>query len=336
LSSLCEGSLSDCPVFGVAILELIEDSRHQTNFNFKTGYKMSNQVTTAFAQQYSANVDLIFQQEGSRLRSYVTEDPMGAEYKYFDRVGAVNAKLKGSRHGDVQYSDTPQSRRRVSFEDFYSADMIDKEDKLRMIIDPTSEYVTTAVYALGRQMDEIILDAALGTAYTGKTGSTSVSFPASQQIAVNFVESGGATDSNLTIGKLRQAILKLREAEAIKDGETPVCIINAAAENSLLRTTEVTSADFNTVKALVNGEINTFMGLEFCRTELVRKDASGNSRVVVMPKSAIKMAVASDISAKVDPIPHKFHNFQILAEMSAGAVRMYEEKVVEIKCDPTK
>ena len=296
---------------------------------------MSSQVTTAFAQQYSANVELQFQQMGSRLRKYVTEDPMGAEYKYFDRIGTVSAKLKGARHSDVQYSDTPHSRRRITFEDFYHADMIDKEDKLRMLIDPTSEYVSTAVAALGRKMDEVILDAALGTAYSGKTGSTSVTLPAAQQIAVNYVESGTAANSHLTIGKLREALRLLESNEAIIDGEPLVCIFNAKAKNSLLQTTEITSSDYNVVKALVGGQINSFLGMEFCRTELVRQDGSSYDRIIVMPKSALKMAVASDISAKVDSIPHKFHNYQVLVEMCVGATRMWEEKVVEIKCDPS-
>ena len=296
---------------------------------------MSNQVTTAFAQQYSANVELQFQQMGSRLRPFVTEDPLGAEYKYFDRIGTVNARLKGARHSDVQYSDTPHSRRRVSFEDFYHADMIDKEDKLRMLIDPTSEYVQTAVAALGRQMDEIILDAALGTAYTGKTGSTAVTFPAAQQIAVNYVESGAPANSHLTIGKLREAIRILEASEAIMENEPLVCVYNAKAKNSLLQTTEITSSDFNSVRALVDGNINQYLGMEFVRTELIRQDGNSYDRVIIMPKSAIKMAVASDISANVEQIPHKFYNHQVLVEMCAGAVRMWEEKVVEIKCDPS-
>ena len=79
---------------------------------------MSNQVTTSFANQYSANVELQFQQMGSRLRSCVTEDQMGAEYKYFDRIGTVAAKAKTGRHSDVTYGDTPHTRRRVTFEDF--------------------------------------------------------------------------------------------------------------------------------------------------------------------------------------------------------------------------
>lgn len=295
---------------------------------------MSNQVTTAFAQQYSANVELQFQQMGSRIRPFVTEDPLGAEFKYFDRIGTVNARLKGARHSDVQYSDTPHSRRRVSFEDFYHADMIDKEDKLRMLIDPTSEYVQTAVSALGRQMDEIILDAALGTAFSGKTGSTAVTHPASQQVAHNFVESGVATPSHLTIGKLREAIRILEANEAVMENEPLVCIYNAKAKNSLLQTTEITSSDFNSVRALVDGNINQYLGMEFVRTELIRQDGSNDDRIIVMPKSAIKLAVASDISANVEQIPHKFYNYQVLVEMCAGAVRMWEEKVVEIKCRP--
>lgn len=296
---------------------------------------MSNQVTTAFAQQYSANVELQFQQMGSRLRPFVTEDPLGAEHKFFDRIGTVNARLKGARHSDVQYSDTPHSRRRISFEDFYHADMIDKEDKLRMLIDPTSEYVQTAVAALGRQMDEIILDAALGTAFSGKTGSTSVAFPAAQRIEKDFVESGTAANSHLTIGKLREAIRILEANEAIMENEPLCCIYNAKAKNSLLQTTEITSSDFNSVKALVDGTLHQYLGMTFVRTELVRQDTDGFDRIIIMPKSAIKLAVASDISANVEQIPHKFYNYQVLVEMCAGATRMWEEKVVEIECDPS-
>ena len=76
------------------------------------------------------------------------------------------------------------------------------------------------------------------------------------------------------------------------------------------------------------------MGMEFVRTELITRTGN-DDQIIVMPKSAIKMAVASDISAKVDSIPHKFHNYQVLVEMCVGATRMWEEKIVEIECDST-
>ena len=293
---------------------------------------MSNQITTAFAQQYSSNVELQFQQMGSRLRQCVTLDQMGAEYKYFDRVGTVDAQKKTSRHADVTYTDTPHSRRRVTFEDFFHADMIDKEDKLRMLADPTSEYVRTAVAAMGREMDKIILNAAFGTAYSGKTGATSVSLPSTQQIAVNYVETGSPTNSALTIGKLRAGLEQLESEESIADGEELFCIYNSFQKQSLLQTTEVTSSDFNTVKALTNGQLDTFLGMKFIRTQLVLKDSNGYDRVLIMPKSAIKLAIPMDITSRIDQIPHKFHNYQVLVEMSAGATRMWEEKVVEVKC----
>ena len=83
--------------------------------------------------------------------------------------------------------------------------MVDRTDRIRLLIDPASPYAQNAAWALGRKMDDIILESAFGNAYSGKTGSTSVPFDAASQIAVNYVESGGATNSGLTIGKLREA-----------------------------------------------------------------------------------------------------------------------------------
>jgi hypothetical protein len=129
---------------------------------------MSTQITTAFVQQYSANIQMLSQQMGSLLRDKVRLESVTGKNAFFDQVGSVTAVLKTSRHSDTPQIDTPHARRRVSLGDYEFADLIDQQDKVRLLIDPTSSYAQAAAMAMGRAMDDVIIDAALGTAFTGK------------------------------------------------------------------------------------------------------------------------------------------------------------------------
>lgn len=292
---------------------------------------MSVQITTAFVQQYRANVDHLVQQKGSRLRPLVRTETQNAEFEFYDRIGATSAQEVTGRHQDTPLVNTPHDRRRVALRDFDWGDLIDRPDRIRTLIDPTSPYAQSAAFALGRKMDEIILDAAFGTVYTGKTGSTTVTFPSSQQIAVDFVESGSAASSGLTIGKLRKA-KQILDRNEVDPTERRYIACTAKQITDMLQTTQVTSSDFNTVKALVAGEINTFMGFEFVRTELVRTNASSNRRVVCWCQSGLLLAVGSDITVDIGPRRDKRNATQVYVSGTFGATRMEEEKVVEIIC----
>ena len=45
--------------------------------------------------------------------------------------------------------------------DYEYADLIDNQDKIRTLIDPTSSYALAAAYAIGRAMDDEIISAAI-------------------------------------------------------------------------------------------------------------------------------------------------------------------------------
>ena len=295
---------------------------------------MSQQIDKALVQSYRSNIEIQFQQKGSRLRDTVMTESQNSERDFYDRIGPVDAVKVTTRHGDTPLMETPHDRRAITLEDYDWADLIDRKDKLRMLADPTSAYTQNAVMALGRSVDKAIIAAATGTAYTGKTGTTAVTFPAGSEIAVNFVESGAAANSNLTIAKLRRAKFLFDSNEAVEEGEELFMVVSASQIQSLLRTTEVTSADYNTVKALVNGTIDTFMGFKFRRTELLAK--SGNNReVLAYPRRGITLAMAEEIQVNVDRLPGKRYSTQVYVCGSWGASRMWEEKVLRIKCDET-
>jgi len=280
---------------------------------------MSSQITTAFVQQYSANVQLLSQQMGSLLRDKVRVESVVGKNAFFDQVGSVTAVQKTSRHSDTPQIDTPHARRRVSLSDYEFADLIDNQDKVRMLIDPTSTYAQAAAYAIGRAMDDVIISAALGTAFTGETGSTSTS-------NANTIAHGS---TGLTIAKLRTAKQTL-DLNSVDPSIPRYIIVGPKQITDLLGTTEVTSSDFNTVKALANGEINSFLGFNFIVSN--RLSLSGSTRsCIAYAQDGIALAVGKDTTARIDERSDKSYATQVYYCATFGATRMEEDKVVEVQ-----
>lgn len=287
---------------------------------------MSTEITTAFVQQYTTNVQLLLQQRGSKLREAV----LGSSYtgkaaKAVEQIGSVVAQKRTSRHADTPLIDTPHDARWVFPSDYEWADLIDDQDKLRMLIDPTSPYAVNGAYALGRSIDNLIIDAALGTSKTGENGTTNTTFDTSnQQIAVG--------SAGLTISKLREAKKILLSNEVDVDMDPLYIAVTAKQLDDLLGTTEVTSADYNTVKALVQGSIDTFMGFKFIHTELLGVDGSSYRRVIAWAKSGMHLGIWNDINTKIDERSDKSYATQVYCKGTFGATRVEEGKVVEILC----
>lgn len=281
---------------------------------------MSTQVTTAFVQQYSANVQMLSQQMGSLLRDKVRVESVVGKNAFLDQVGSVTAIEKTSRHSDTPQIDTPHARRRLSMADYEFADLIDQQDKVRLLIDPTSSYAQAAAMAMGRAIDDVIITAALGTAYTGETGSTSTA-------NANQIVHGSAA---LTIAKLRTAKQTLDLSDV--DPSIPRHIIVSPRQISdLLNITEVTSADFNTVKALANGEVNTYLGFNFIVSN--RLTLSGTTRsCIAFAQDGLALGIGKDVNARIDERADKSYATQVYYCMSIGATRMEEDKVVEVQC----
>ncbi|HEU4635534.1 MAG TPA: phage capsid protein [Edaphobacter sp.] len=288
---------------------------------------MSTQITTAFVQQYKDNVMLLVQQKGSRLRGSTLEENVTGENAYFEQIGATAARRVNERHGDSPLMNTPHKRRRVSLVDYDWGDLIDKPDRVRTLVNFDSPYVQNAGFAMGRGIDQEIIMAFFAVAYTGKEGTTQVNFPAGQQIAANF---GGAT-SGLTVEKLREARKKLR-ANNVDMTEKFHIAVTAIQMDNLLGTTQVTSQDFNTVKALVQGDVNTFMGFDFKHTELLELDTNSHRRIPAWATSGMGLAIGQEPMSRIVERADKRFATYVYYCMTIGATRVEEEKVVEIKC----
>jgi len=284
---------------------------------------MSTQITTAFVQQFSSNVQLLSQQRGSLLRNAVSEESVTGEKAFFDQVGSVAAVKRSSRHGDTPLLETPHSRRMVTMDTYEWADLIDDADKVRMLIDPTSTYAQAAAAAMGRSMDDEIIAAALGTSKTGKSGSTSTSFDSNNQIA------NGSAD--MTLAKLIEA-KKILDSNDVDPSIRRYIAVSPAQIEALLNNTTVTSSDYNTVKALVQGDIDTFLGFKFIVSNRLAKTGDIRS-CFAWAEDGIKLAVSKDVMARIDERSDKSYSTQVYYCATFGATRMEEAKVVQIDCD---
>ena len=312
---------------------------------------MSSQITEAFVKQFSANVFHLSQQKGSKLRPLVRKEMQHSKAAFYDRIGAVSAVLKAGRHSSTPQLDTPHSRRMVTMNDYEWADMIDDQDKIRMLNDPTSAYAQAAMWAMGRSQDDVIIAAALGTAYSGEDGTTSVILPASQYVGA--VNSGASAISNLNIGTLIRVKSKFGINEV--DESIPLNIIVSQSQiDSLLADTQITSSDYATVKALVKGEVDSFMGFKFHRTQRLPVNGSGSflasttlatgavalstgtsnnaRRCFAWAEDGLLLSTGKDITGKISERADKSYSTQVYACMSIGAVRMEEVKVVAVLC----
>ena len=290
---------------------------------------MSIQVTTAFVNQFSANVMQLAQQKGSKLRGAVRQENITGKSAFFDQIGPTAARRRTTRHSDTPRMDTPHARRRLSVEDFDWADLIDQEDKVRMLIDPTSSYAQAAANAMGRSIDEVIVDAIRGTAQTDETGSTAVVLPTTSKIAV--------AATGLTKAKMITAKGLMDRADIDSDGRY-IATTSEQVEN-LLNITEVTSSDYATVKALVQGEVNTWLGFTFINVNGLRADGTKiipkvvNDRFcVAWQRDNVVLGIGANPNARISERADKNYATQVFYAMTIGAVRMQEAGVVELSC----
>lgn len=292
---------------------------------------MSVNIPTFYAQQFATNIQLLLQQKGSRLRNAVRTGPhYGQQASPVDQVGTLEMQPVTSRFAPMQRLDAPTDRRWVFPSDFDLPQLIDQFDKLRLLIDPTSSFVETAVNAAGRQFDRLVLSAAIGTNYTGVAGGTSTVLPSAQKVAVNF---GATGNTGMTVAKMRQAKKILMAAEVDLETDELYMPVTARQHDDLLAEAQVVSTDFNDKPVLVEGRVIRFLGVNLIHTELPTTDASSYRLIPMWAKSGMYLGLWNDMQTSIS----KRHDlqgepWQAYIFMTAGATRLEEKKIVQISC----
>jgi hypothetical protein len=289
-------------------------------------------IPNHFTTQFDSNWKHLVQQKNSRLKEYCTLDSIEGKEKSYNQLDATSMTQITDRSRETRITDQSMAKRWIRPLNYDCAKLVDEFDEqfLGEVVLPTSPIIQSHGAAYARTCDKIIIDALGGTAFTGTTGTTATVLPAGQKIAVGYVESGSAANSGLTIAKLRAAKF-LFDSNEVDEEEERILVVSAKQLQDLLRTTEVTSADYNTVRALVDGTLNTFMGFKFRRSQQLPLATDIRSCFAYV-KSGIVLAERG-LKTHMDIRTDLSHSLQIRSVASLAAVRMEEKKVVEIACD---
>lgn len=295
---------------------------------------MSQAVTTHYVQQYTTNVQLLSQQRQSRLRGSVTIGQyVGKQGVPVDQFAPTVAQKRTTRYPALTPVDTQTDRRWVFPVDYDWNDLIDGIDKLRMLIDPQSSYVQNGMSAMTRAMDDEIIGAFFSTAKTGVDGSTSTTFPSSQQVSAS---EGASAATGLNVEKLKAGIqiLLANEAWDPSSGDRITAVITAKQNRNLMDEVQVINSDYNGEKAVVNdGFVMSWGKVDFIHSERLALNGSSQTRCPMFVKAGMHLGLWQDLSADVSQrkdlagLP-----YQVYLYGTFGGTRIEEKKVVELPC----
>lgn len=277
---------------------------------------MAQQLSTAFVTLFDAEVKQAYQgtavlRPAIRVRSGVE----GSSYK-FPKIGKGVAQVRIPQT-DVTPLNVSYGQVTATLSDYIAAEYSDIFSQAKVNFDERSELVKVVASAVGRRQDQLILDALIASS-TSNTVASSV----------------GGANTNMNLDKLLAAKKALDAKNVPMDNRH--IIIHANNLAGMLGETKVTSSDFNTVKALVNGELNTFLGFTFHvlgdRDEGGLPLTSGDRKVYAFHRDALGMAEGIAPKTEINYIPEKT-SWLVTSLFSAGAVAIDAEGIVEITCD---
>jgi hypothetical protein len=277
---------------------------------------MAQGISNAFVTLFDAEVKQAYQ--GMRSLGGLVRERNGVEGSTvkFPKIGKGSATIRVPQT-DVTPLNVTYSQVTATLSDYNAAEYSDIFHQAKVNFDERRELVMVVSNAIGRRMDQLVLDA-LTASSTSLTVSNDI----------------GATDSNLNVAKLRRAKKLLDQNNVPTEGR--VMVISAGGLEGLLGETQTTSTDFNSVQALVSGSIDTFLGFKFVtlgdRSEggLVI-DGSLDRTCFAFHKDAVGMGIGMAQKTEINYVPEKT-SFLVNSMFSAGAVAIDDEGIVKITC----
>lgn len=275
---------------------------------------MAQSITNAFVTLFDEEVKQAYQGEALLRGTMRSRTGVQGNTVKFPKIGKGVATVRVPQT-DVTPLNVTYSQVTATMTDYIAAEYSDIFHQGKVNFDERRELVQVVSKSIARRMDQLCIDA-LNAAASPSTVATSV----------------GGSASNMNIEKLRAA------AKAMNDNNVPAegrhLLMHSSQLDALLGETEITSADFASVKALVRGEINTFMGFNIIT--MGDRDEGG------VPKPSTRtcfawhqdsMGYAESMSQKseVNYIPEKT-SFLVSSMFSAGAVAIDDEGIVKISC----
>ena len=283
-------------------------------------------IPDVYVDQFSANVYQLSRQRMSRLRRTVTRmEELTGESKRLDRSDVVDDTPNEvtERYGQMPLNLINYDSRWLFPKNYDFATLVDTFDKAKLLLDPQSTSTREHAGTMGRKMDDTIIAALGGNAYSGTSGSTAVPLPAAQEIATGSV--------GLTTSKLITAKEILSESDV--DPDQPYYLIyNPRQLSDMLEDPKIQSSDFNMVKALVEGTISRWMGFEWILSN--RLTLTSTTRFLyAYTASALVWGDHIPVQSRTDLRPDlRGVPYQAYTWGGWDVTRMEDTQVVEIAC----
>lgn len=294
-------------------------------------------ITESFKVQYSDNLEMLATSPGFQADGLFSIERFDGEEFYVDQMGGIGLKEKGARAEELPIVDPLYRKRRLMMGTHHARTFIDEDDKLQMLLDPTSSLLMAYGDACKVTKWKTAIEGAIGTAWQGKKTPVAVPLPATQKIAV-----GG---TGLTFAKLQQAKLMLQTRGGLRPGEKPIVLWASSQESDLMNDNKVSSSEFNNQKVLVDGELKYFYGCQFEKLDdyrdLVDENVTrllpkaGTSRSIIMyAKSGVALGLPKSARNTVGRVEWNVDRGcnQASAALRCGATRKNDYSVVVIDC----
>lgn len=251
---------------------------------------MSKTLSSVAATEFDMQVKHAYQGSG-KLKNLVTlrSGVVGDTYK-FRLMGKGQGHERTGSSSLVVPMDVTHSQPTATLTNHEHPEYTDIFDQATVNFDEKAALAGTIGKAMGRTMDQLVIDQMIAgtynTSYTAGTG---------------FDIAAGGT--GFTTAKLRSLRAFYDDLEV--EG-TQTILVSGGGMESLLANTETTSSDFNTVRALVNGELNSFMGFNFVKIGAQRLEGGlGSSVAYAFSSDAVGLAVGIDERTSVDWVPER-------------------------------
>lgn len=282
---------------------------------------MADTQNTIYGQQFSDNIRPLAQQKFAHLYDAVLKEDVAGKKWSQDQIGSWSMSQVNGRAPATPENDPLFYRRWADIYDYHDNRILGREDKLKILSDPESSMTKSASRSYGRQIDDVIIDAALGTAYYGETGASSIALPSAQKIADD--------STGMTVAKFREAARIMDDNDV--DQEDRFMVMHPKAKEDLLGTTEATSADYMNVRNLVNGSIDTFYGFKIIystRLDVVTTVTSA----FAFQREGLCLGEQGGPFVRTSERDDKSYMWQVYYAISIGAMRLEDERVVQVDC----
>ena len=283
-------------------------------------------------------IEVISQQTEHRLAGLYETTMVSGESERLSLIGAQSyaMRAKSARYAPSEPSDIPLPIRWVTPAPFDKVTWIDEDDALLLgtLPDPQGAVVQNHGIAANRLKDVTLINALVGTNYTGANRNTATTLLSTNQLAVNF--GSGAANSGLQLAKITQMAYLMDAADV--PNEDRVLVIAAKQINDLLTNVDqVNNVLYNDVRALHEGNVTNFMGFKVVRTQLLPFGGTSTTlrTVAAFQKKALWLGLGKDFRTYIDVIPQQSHTLQIRSKINLGATRAEELPVVTAVCDET-